>query len=53
MLVALDRTSKQAECLNDRLFLMRGPKRYSAQIEVIGGRVARRAIGGTPDLGGL
>ena len=51
MQVALDRTPEQAECLHDRLFLMRGPKRYSAQIEVIGGRVTRRAIGSTPDLG--
>jgi hypothetical protein len=32
--VAVNLARAQAECLNYRLHLMRGPKRYSAQIEL-------------------
>src|SRR5712692_2499703 len=53
MRVALNRPREQAECLNYPRLLVGGPKWYSAQIEIIGSRVARRSVSSAPDLGGV
>src|SRR6266851_8229520 len=53
MRIALNRPREQAEPLHYPIVLVRGPKWYSAEIEVIGGRVARWSVSDAPDLGGL
>src|SRR5216683_591545 len=53
MRIALNRPREQAERLHYPIVLVRGPKWYSAEIEVIGGRVARWSVSDAPDLGGL
>src|SRR6266851_4075906 len=44
MRIALNRPREQAERLHYPIVLLRGPKWYSAEIEVIGGRVARWSV---------